>query len=279
MLNEFDVITADGRTLSFLFNDVSQGYAIDDISGLDPGKATLVSSSFALLPGEKFQASKREKRNIVLRMLLKPDYVNQTVKELRTRLYQYFMIESLIRLRFKDTDGLTVIIDGVVESFESPLFSKEPAVDISIICHNPDFSEEVATVVNGSTTSTTTEILIDYDGTIPTGFEFALLLNRSVNAGGTIPIHHRNPSNVLSTITYSNNAPGLVSGNVLTISTVIGNKFARLQNSSGLNSVIGRIDPQSSWSQLLPGENYFRVALASTPIPYTITYFTKYGGL
>lgn len=273
MLDTFDVTAVDGRTMSFPIHDVSSGYAIEDIRGLDPAKASLVSSSFALLPGAKFQSSKREVRNIILTVKFMVSHSTFTVEDLRNKLYQYFMPESPVSLRFVNTSGLSVEIDGVVETFEAPLFTKEPAAEISIICHDPDLIESDETKISSVTTSTTTETLFDYEGTIPTGFRLALYVNRSIT---NFTLYHRTPSNQ----TYSLHLQrSLVAGDVVTINTVLGEKYARLASGLVLSSIVGSVSPQSTWSQFSYGENAVRVAVTGNPIPYDIFYTNRYGGL
>ena len=273
MLDIFYVTSADGRVRSFPIRNSSSGYAVESIKGLDPTKASLVSSSFALLPGAKFQSTKREVRNIVITIKFMVDHATQSVESLRNMLYQYFMPESQISLRFENTAGLSVRISGVVESFEAPLFEKEPAADISIICHDPDFVETDEIQISGNTTSTTTEMMFDYDGTIPTGFRFVLNVNRSIT---TFTIYHRTPDNLINMLNVNKS---LVAGNVVTINTVLGDKYARLVSGGIQSSIVGNVSPQSAWSQFKFGENGFRVTVAGAAIPYDIFYMNKYGGL
>lgn len=273
MLSIFEVITPDGRIMSFPLTDSSNGYIVKEIEGLDPPKATLVDSTFAQLPGAIFQSSKREKRNIIPKFGFLPNQAGQTVESLRQKLYQYFMIESQVTLRFINTSGLTVVINGVVESFEAPLFSKDPSANISIVCHNPDFTENEETMIAGATTSSNAELLIPYEGTVSTGYRLVLNVNRSIS---NFTVHHRDPSNVTQSLYLQRS---LVSGNIVTINTNIGSKAARLLAGTVESSLVGSISPQSQWSQLKYGENAFRVVVSGPEIPYEVYYTNKYGGL
>lgn len=273
MLDIFEVTTADGRFMSFPIRDISDGYLISDIKGLDPVKADLVSSSFALLPGARFQAGKRGVRNIVVTVKFLANQVGLTVEQLRTKLYQFLMPESHVVLRFINVEGLSVRIQGVVESFEAPLFVKDPMADISIICHDPDLIETNEITVSGNTVSDTTEMLVDYEGTIPTGFRLVLYPNRTIT---NFTLHHRNSMNVSKQLYL---ARTLNSGDVVTINTVLGDKYARLTSGGVETSIVGNVSPQSSWSQMSYGENYFRVVVSGASIPYSVFYMNRYGGL
>src|SRR5687768_8673183 len=91
MLNKVEARTDLGAMLSLPFDDISSGYLVQSIEGLDPVPANIVSTSFARLDGEQYQSSRREKRNPILRLGLEPDYTTQTVRELRNNLYRWFM--------------------------------------------------------------------------------------------------------------------------------------------------------------------------------------------
>jgi hypothetical protein len=153
MLTRVEVRTRRGTLLNLPLDDVENGLVINEIQGLDPVKATLVSSSFANQDGEQFHSSKREKRNIKLKMGLEPDYVLTTVKALRNRLYDFLMPQSEVTLRFYDDDGSYADIVGTVESNDAPVFTKDPGADISIVCFNPDFFDPNPVTESGMSTS------------------------------------------------------------------------------------------------------------------------------
>lgn len=273
MLTKFDVRTAQGDQVTLELDDTSQGYIVQEISGLDPVKATLVSSSFAGTDGEQYQSSRRETRNIKIQLGLDPDPFTDTVRSLRKRLYGYFMPKSEVTLVFYMDDGLTVNIVGRVESCETALFTQEPAVDISIICYDPDFYVPTPVRIPGSSTAGNVNSVVSYDGEVETGIVFKLSVNRTLT---DFSIYHTLPSGELRQLDFS--AP-LVSGDVLTISTVTGDKGATLSHLGSSSSVLYAISPQSSWIEMAPGKNLLRVYAAGAGVPYTIDYTTRYGGL
>jgi hypothetical protein len=273
MLNMVEVRNRQGDLLSFPLNDVSEGYIVEDIQGLDPVKATIVSSSFARLDGEQYQSSRRDLRNITFRIRLEPDHVTNSVRSLRNRLYVFFMPKAEIELRFYDTDGLVVNISGRVESFEAPLFTDKPVANISILCLSSDFIELSGVELSGVTTSGSTETLLEYDGTIETGIEFVLTVNRPLSE---FTFYHRPPDDALRSMDFS--AP-LIAGDVLTINTVPGSKGATLNRFAFDTSILYGISPQSNWIELMHGENYIRVYAEGAAIPFDIRYVNRYGGL
>jgi tail protein len=276
MITKVEVRNSAGTLLTLTLDDMSDGLVVQDIQGLDPVNATVVTTMFAQLDGSQFQAAHREARNIIFRIGLEPDYVSMSVRALRSTLYSFFMPKSEVFLRFFDVDGedeLTVDISGRVETFESVLFTKEPSVDISIICFDPDFVELTPIVVEGETVADTTETLIDYEGSIETGFVFVLSVDRTLSE---FTIYSRGPDDVVRTFSM---AADLVADDILTITTIDGRKSVILTRSGIDSSLLYGMAVQSTWIELFKGENNVRVYTVGDPIPYTISYTPRHGGL
>lgn len=273
MLNKVEVRTAQGTLLTLSLADPSNGYLVKDIGGLDPVKATMVSSSFAGLEGEQFQSSRREKRNITMKLGYLPDYSVNSVRNLRNNLYSFFMPQSNVNLRFY-VDGLTPFdIVGKVEVCDSPLFAKDPEANISILCFDSDFYNETPVSLSGNTVSTTTTTPIDYVGSLETGMTFTLNVNRSLSS---FTLNNTTPDNQLQQLSV---AIPLVSGDILKISTTPGAKSVMLTRGSATTSVLYAVSPQSQWLEFKQGVNQFRVYASGAAIPYTLSYVNKYGGL
>lgn len=272
MLTRVDVKTDLGVLLALSLEDPSNGYVIEEVEGLDPVKATLVSSSFAQLDGQQYQSSRRDSRNLKFKIRLEPDYTMESVRDLRRRLYNFFMPKSSVNFRFY-VDDVTVDISGRVESFETSMFSKDPTVDISVMCFKPDFYDPVPVLRPGFTTSGELEVLHNYVGTVETGIVFTLQVNRTLSE---FTIYHKTPGGVIETMDFS--AP-LIAGDVLEISTIPGAKSATVTRSNSPSSILYGISPYSKWIELQPGDNYIRVYAEGAAIPYEIEYTKKYGGL
>jgi hypothetical protein len=273
MLTKVEVRNRQGALLSLPLDDISNGLILGDIDGLDPVKATLVSSSFAGADGSQYLASRREDRNIKLTIELQPDFTSFTVRDLRNNLYNYFMTKSEVNLRFYDSDSLVVEIWGRVETCETALFSPEPAMDISIMCFEPDFLAMVAVTLNGMSTADITETLIPYTGTVETGIQFVFNIDRPLTE---FTFYHRAPD---GTIRQMDIAGSFIAGDILTITTVQGSKSATLTRSGSTSSLLYAVSPQSNWIELMQGDNYIRVYATGAAIPYSIVYTTRYGGL
>lgn len=276
MLTMVEARNDQGELLQLPFMDISNGFAIENIDGLDPVKATLVASPFAQVDGGQFQASRRESRNLVLTLSFEPDYVTGSVDELRDTLYQFFMTEAKVNLRFVRDDKPSVNIDGRVESFDAPRFSQTLKASISIMCFKPDFLELESTVFSESTTSTTDEEDLEYEGTVETGVIFTLNVNRTISEDDTLSIYFRDPGGNTKKLDFSYD---LINGDVVKISTVTGNKYATVTRAGVTTNVLYAVSPSSVWLNLFRGINGIRAYLEGAAVPFTIEYVVKYGGL
>ena len=247
---------------------------IREIEGLDPVKATIVSAGFAQLDGSQFQSVKRENRNIVLKIGLEPYFAGgSTVSSLRAALYGYFMPKSTVNLKFYIDGTLTYTIQGMVETFENSLFSKDPEVTISLLCFDPDFKAVAATTVNGNTVSDSTEQTITVAGSVETGFVFTLSVNRSISG---FTLYKRRPDGSVAQMDVT---MALVAGDVVKISTEPKGKYATLTRASVTTSILYAVSSTSKWAPLYPGANYLRVFVTGAAIPYTVVYTNRHGGL
>lgn len=273
MLKQFDVTTRRGTSLSFEMQENDSGYQVADIDGLDPVKATLVSTSFAGWDGVQFQSAKRDPRNIKIKLDLHPDFVTDTFTTLRKRLNSYFMPKSEVTLRFYETTGLYVDIKATVESLSAPLFAEDPDVEISLMAFQPDFVDPKMVTLAGNTVSTTTNTPINYPGTIETGTVLTLNVNRTLAA---FSIYNTGEDGVLHQLDFSGS---LLAGDQLVISSLKGAKGITLTRSGVSSSLLYGRSAQSSWIELMEGINQFRVYAPGDPIPYELEYMVRYGGL
>lgn len=275
MLKNVDISNAQGGFISLQLQDTSSGIVVKSIDGLDPVKATMVSSSFTNMDGEQYHSSRRDKRNIILTLGLDPEFTSMGVRELRQYLYSVMMPKSPVNLAFYDTDGTFTLIDGRVESMESPMFTEDPEVQVSILCFNPDFVDPNPVVVSGSSTTTRTETLIHYNGTVETGVLVTVKANAATSA---ISLDLRSQGRALQNAFTDTT---LASGSSLLISSVPGDKYVRLRAAdSSESSALQAYSPFSAWLTLWPGDNYFMFQNSvSTAASWSMQFINRYGGL
>lgn len=278
MLDSIDVLGAQGDLLTLTLENPNAGLIVERIDGLGPVKATLVSSGFAQLDGEYYQASRREKRTISMRLKLDPDYgADISVYDLRRELYKYFMTKHETKLTFhnsEDTGMVPVEIVGRVESMEPDFFAKEPTVDISIVCFDPDFKAVDGTSFVAPFPDTPAEITHVYPGSIETGFWISIL----VEYISELVIEIEDPNENVKSMVFSVPSP-FDSGDTVVVDTKQGAKKVTWQSGTTVSSLLYALSPESTWLELLPGENIMRVLGDGLPLRYQIIYNARYGGL
>jgi len=273
MLTLLDITNARGDTLHLPILDSSAGYIVRDIEGLDPVKAVLTSSSMAQVDGAQAQNARRDIRNITMKLGFDPDFVTNTVQSLRSALYDYLMPKDNILLGFYIDGQIYAVTEGQVEDFNNSMFSADPEVDISILCYDPDFYGPAEETLTSATVSDTNTNTITYEGSSETGVIFTLNVNGLVS---TFSLYNTTPENEVQVFTVHGSF-GI--DDVVTISTIPGSKSVTLLRAGVETSILYDLDPTSDWISLKKGDNQFRAFSPGSPIPYTVTYVPKYGGL
>lgn len=273
MLTKLEVRNSAAALLTLPFLDISGGYVLKSVDGLDPVKATIVTSSYATRDGVEYETAHRDIRNLIVHLGLEPDYAATTVPALRNALNKWFMTKRQVELRFYEDSGLITSVMGRVESNVAPRFTSDPGSDISIICPNPDFLGMTNELISGNTVADGTESTINYIGTVETGFLFTLNVNRTISG---FSIYLRGEDNIQYELDF---AASLIAGDVVQISTTPGNKFAILTRAGVTTSLLYGVSPSSPFVVLEPGVNKIRVLVSGAAIPYTIGYTDHYGSL
>lgn len=273
MLTLVEVTNARGDNLELPLLDASAGYSVREITGLDPVDAVLTSSSMAQQDGVQFQNARRDLRNITMKLGLEPDYVETTVDSLRKGLYPYLQPKMNVTLNFYLDGVLYVTASGQVESFQNPMFSADPEVDISILCYDPDFYGPDAVEIGSSTVSTTNTEVITYEGTTETGIIFEMTLDRDIDS---FAIYNTTPDNTVQQFLATGD---FLNGDVLTMTSIAGIRAFTITRVGVPFSAMYWVDPASNWITLQNGDNAFRVFTSGAAISYTVTYTPKYGAI
>ena len=275
MLEQIEIIKKDNGVLTLpIYNPTT--FFIKDIQGLDPVKANIVTSNFSQMDGVQYQSSRREMRNLIFKIGIDSANIVNTVQDLRKQLYSYLSPKSEITLRFKHSNTTMpyVLIKAMVESFDSPIFVKDPEATISLLCFDPDFYSENSSIFSGSSVSTSTDSIIAYEGDVETGFIFTFNINRTLSE---FTIQNTMSDGFVRKMHFISST--FIAGDIIIVSTIPGNKYVRLNRSGVITSVLWTLDPASDWLKLYPGENLIRVSCTGAAIPYTMEYNLRYGGL
>lgn len=255
------------------------------IDGLGPVKASIQTAPRSNTRGEVQTGTAFPKRNIVLTLGLNPDWDTHNISSLRQLLYAYFMTGEECKLRFF-TDYLpTVEIEGVVESFEPNIFSKDPEIQVSILCLQPDFVAIDATEIEGEVNlGDLTEI--QYQGTVSTGVLLEVKHSVAVPTFNHILEIYMEKEEFVGE--YMQIEAEINSDQWLEVSSVAGDRHVhKVQNfnppihTNIFSQVVNPYTGPVHWPILEPGLNLFSVS-ASGDDPgqlWTLTYYDRFGGL
>jgi hypothetical protein len=274
-----EATNSQGSLLTLQLGDTSSGINIQSITGLDPVKATIVSTSFANQDGAVYQSARRDTRNIVLTLELVPDPTITDVLSLRRNVYDIFTPKDNVSLKFyvDNTDDASedgYLIGGYIESCESPMFVQDPIVTISVINTDPDFIDPVVKTISTLTTADTTATDMGYLGTVSSGFVATINVNATCSE---LTMYYTDPQGNTWTLDI---AYALLAGDVLTLSTVPGNKYLTLLRAGVTTSILYAVSPQSTWAQLAKGSNSLLFnASGGGSFPVSVSYTARFGAL
>jgi len=252
------------------------GFLIRRIEGLGPSKATIGTTELSYVDGSVFNSSRVNSRNIVLTLgfLENPD-----IEATRLKSYQFFPIKKRIKMEVKTTTREAYTY-GYIESNEPDIFSKEERAVISILCpeayfyENNDLVTEFSTVVPVfefpfSNESTTLKLLefgdiaiqtsknIYYTGDSPVGVVFNIHAIGSVNDLSILKVSTGETIAFSSASIIAITGADISAGDDIILSTVVGDKFARLIRSGITYNILNSIGQYPDWFQIERGDNLF----------------------
>lgn len=273
MIKSVKVTNNHGESLRMeLKNPTSTGFIIGNISGISPGQSELNISDYSVSDGGYLVNARKSTRNITLTILF-ADFVEESIEELRHKLYKYFPLKKRVVLTF-ESDRRTTVIDGFVETVDSNIFSSTEGAEISIVCENPWFRSEYETAVpfNSilsrfkfpfSNESITEKLIImseleniegktiDYNGEIPTGITVRILVHNSF----TKIVLFNDLTDEKITIDGTK-LPTLLDGDTIEITTYSGNKKAYLYRADTIiANILNAVVYDTDWITIEQGTN------------------------
>lgn len=276
---------ANGLEIDLPLSGDLGGLYIEDIEGLDPVEATIVTADTAgTVPGTIQQSVKRVSRDIVFTIGLDPDWASgQTVRLLRQQLYNLLMPQNMVTMIFYDDDADNAVagivnIQGQVETFTSTLFAKDPTVAISVYCFNPDFIDPNFVTENLASVTDTTTQTVAYEGSVDTGIECTIDFTA---AATDATIYVTTPDGVIKSFLVT---AAFIAGDSLYINTNDQLKAVTFTRSGIAQSYMWAKDFAAQWLKFAPGTNLLRVVVsnngtAQAAVPYILTYYNRHGGL
>lgn len=254
-MNMLRFIGAKTVDLPLLGSAPSGPFVLKSAEGLGPTEINVRMAQTVLEKG-LYQGKSAALRQIVVLVGLQPNWdVGQTAEELRTILY------GLLTPRYGQMVRAEIVHDGVVQAYaqgqiskmEASLFSKDPAVQITLDCDyayllGPDtvLQQPVQRTVGGIRAFD-----IDNDGTAPSGFKLGLILR--ANVGNSLVLSDEDPRGQKIQLDGIN----WIAGDRLVIDTRAGSRGVwRGANGGALVSALANLNGGvSEWIQLYGGDN------------------------
>ena len=295
MIKTIKIVNYLGDSLTIdMFNPALSGFAIEEVSGFGPVKASINTTQFANADGGIFTSSRCGNRNLVFKLMLMPGEENglANVEQARLLTYKYFQNKRAVKMIF-ETDERECYIDGIVEDNKPTTFykgtnikGKYPMQQVSVICNQPYFMamKKVNTTFNGVnamfefpfSNESLTEKLINF-GEIVTYSERSVYYEGDAKVGMLIKIHAI--GDVRGFTIYDMDTRGRIAinderfygimgtyiqfGDEITISTVKGNKYITLLRDGIKYNILNALDKDPDWFELDKGDNLFAYAVTS----------------
>ena len=246
---------------------------IFNIDGLDPVKASVTTSPYGSVDGTSYTGSSVLNRNIVLTLKPNPDWDTWTYEKLRRLLYSYFMPKLVVRLVFYSDDMIPVEIFGVVEGVEVNMFSKEPTLQVSIICPDPYFKALDPTVITGQNGVVHA---FEYNGNVESGM--VAVVTHVSGTPTTIGIQLGDPK-----LTFFGVMADVTASKYFKMSSIPMQKYVQNVNigTGVIDNLLSNVYLQegSLWPTLQPGENEVLIVTDDGIQDYQIIFYERFGGL
>lgn len=235
--------------------DPSGPFVLKSVEGLGPPEVNVRIARTVLEKGV-YQGKRAALRQIVALVGLQPNWdVGQTAEELRTELYSLLTPRygALVRAEIWFGGAVQAYAQGQVSKMEAALFTKDPAVQITLDCDFPYLLAPNGIIQEPAqrTVSGIRAFDIDNPGTAPTGFQMGVILR--ANVGNTLTLSDENPLGQKMQIEGIN----WVSGDRFVIDTRAGQRGVwRGPGGGALVSVLNNMNAGiSEWLQLYGGDN------------------------
>lgn len=263
----------------------NEKYVITDIIGIDPPDGLINYTKGAGTDGSIFNSASLDNRTITITM-----YLNSPAEENRIALYKYLKTSDPVRVWYEN-ESRNVYIDGYVQKMPIHFFNKKEYTQITIICTNPLFNNDVDSVVDFSYINQLFTFPFAIEDPIPFSTlvieEDKVVINTGdIEAGAVITMNMIgavvNPSIVMPeenqafTLDYT-----FESGDTVVIDTRKKRKSVKLTHGGTTSSLIGYVRYGSTWFTLKPGDNVFSLTAASggANVRCVITVTNQYQGV
>ena len=227
------------------------GYILRNTVGLDPPDFAQIVEGFDVY-GVPIKDTVLTDREIVFRIALSPG-VGQPYSVLRDAWYKF--VNRSILISFMNGYDIVAQAKGFIRNFEAVHFSNQPEVIVTILCDNGELTAPEPLNIPLATLDTLHPVINYEIGTAPTGIE----LKFEHTGASPIPyftIYNHNRLWYQGTESITNFFEvdyELEPGDIVTITTDLGNRRIKLERDFDILDLAGYINPGAVWPKLYPG--------------------------
>ncbi len=279
-VSNVDIYVPNSPNINLSFKDLQSlnSYNITDITGLDADEITSKFYGDSTISNESYYELSMRSRDVILKIGLNPNYsTNETVSELRDRLYRFISSSrtGVIQLQFRDGETVVATVSGFVTKFESLLFTKLPEIQLTITCSDPMLRSPNEVNFDVSEMDPAAIVITDEESTAPHGFRFAVIFDAPM-------IDFSIQDGVDPTWAFEVNLSGsplgqFNIGDELHFSSEHNNRYLLLVRDLTVKHLVDRIVPTSVWPILFPNVNNFTCS-PGADLDY-ITHYPTYWGV
>lgn len=263
------------QALSFRNPGRAYPYNVKEITGLDPDAIVTKYYGSSGVGSDLFYNLMIEKRDVVMRIGLNPEWANSSYSDLRDDLYKIIASSrtGLVDIWFINETGTAAVLSGWVTKFESPQFMKSPEVLVTFKTKDPMLKapDPFEVIVAGLDPEDTN--IPDLISTAPHGFEFTLTF-----AAAKASLVIGDPTDASWTFTVTPTG-GFLTGDVLHFSSDPNDKKLYVVRAGNTIYLADKIAAGSVWPIMFPGDNHFSLSTPTDIAWTTISYFPTFWGV
>lgn len=272
------ICSAQANVINMSFRDpgATNPYTAKAIVGLDADEIVPRFYGRSLSNGtSKFYSLSLEKRDVVVRILLNPDFsADETYSDLRDYVYKTISSSRTgqVTIMFKEGTTELAAVMGFITKVEAPHFNEIPEIQITISCDDPMLRGAATVDYDLTGLVQDAPVIVDSLSTAPHGFKAQLTFN--VNSPDfTIADDALDPSWQFQISPVG----GFGSGDILYFSSENNDKYLYMVRSGVTTHLVDKIAPGGVWPVLFPGSNAF---VCDDVVDWDeITYIPAYWGI
>lgn len=281
MIKLITITNPNGEELTINLDDIepASGLFITEIEGLGPVKADINMTELAAKDGSKYNSSRANGRNIVMRVRF---IYASSIEEVRLLSYKYFPLKKRIKFHI-ETDNRIAEVEGYIESNEPDIFSQEETASISIVCESAwfkdasengiqviDFSDivslfefefedddEGSPTIEFSSLEIRRENVVTYNGDTDNGFIMRMFIGGSVTNPSIYNIETLESIKIDTAKVAAIVGSAVKAGDEIRINSIQNEKSVMLIREGRSYNILNALDINAAWFVLHPGDNLF----------------------